>query len=59
MAIVRITNDDGIPKSELHMDSYDLDSQAKRAGWAKWFLDTVTLVIWGEESKSQTKENGP
>jgi len=57
MAIVKIMTDDGVPKSEIHMDSYDLDSQAKKAGWSKWFVDTVTLVIWGEEGVSKVKED--
>ena len=59
MAIVQILTDDGVPRATLHLDSYDLDSPAKKAGWSKWFLDVVTLVIWGQESESKTKENIP
>lgn len=56
MAIVKILTDDGTPKSTIHFDRYDFDSQAKKDGWQKWFLETVRNVIWGEDQASTEKE---
>ncbi len=56
MATVKILTDDGVPKSTIHLDRFDLNSQAKREGWQKWFLETVTNIISREDAESNAKE---